>query len=311
MIQKILKLLLLISILSFISCKEEKFGIINIYTWENINIFIDNKFKVVAGENVTKIKLPEGNHIIKVASDSVDGEWHYEIEKKIYIANNVETSISLIPIQYISQQKLKIINEEKRKQLKLAKNNGCDSIKAFEEYKDYKEKILILEKKYKNIQEKRKQLKKDTSYITQNNYLDLVSFSIKANYLKIKLKNKTQNKISYFLGWFYLTDNTLKIITSLREYKEFIDIKPFSSKTFNIKLSSSSLKNESIKFLFMDLESLKYYKEKKQFTTKFNNKLGSTLIKSSNNKYDSIQKKLKQYHKKLSNLCISKVNNQF
>jgi hypothetical protein len=89
-----------------------KYGFINIQTWENLSLYVDGKFKGTAGEGVTKLKLSEGNHKIKIEGYSKDDEWHYKLEKFIYIGEDIEKKITLIPKKYPTKKRISRIKSE-------------------------------------------------------------------------------------------------------------------------------------------------------------------------------------------------------
>ena len=83
------------------------YGYINVQTWSGLSLYVDNKYKGVTGENLTKIKLSSGNHEIKVHAYSQDGNWFYLYKKEIYIGENMEITITLTPIKYPTKKKQK------------------------------------------------------------------------------------------------------------------------------------------------------------------------------------------------------------
>ncbi|MDY0180211.1 hypothetical protein [Aliarcobacter skirrowii] len=314
---KILRILFGIGVVLtlFTGCKEEKFGIVNLTTWENINIFIDGKFKAIAGEGITKIKLQEGSHIIKVEGNSVDGEWLYKIEKEVFISSDVEINITLNPLQYPSENRLRRLEAEKLKQLEEANRYGCKTIEEFKDYKLFNKKIEELEKDIEEIKSLRKEfMNKKNGYLIKNDYFDLVSLSLKEKdtILSYHLKKKVEYEKLIFKDAsyeFYITDEELNLITSIFAYPRysFKSFEKVSGYHYN-RIKNSKAKK---KYVFMTIGELNYTYDTSSrqtsvridYSKSFNGKMYKNIERASTKNLDNKVLELEEYRQKLSNIC--------
>ena len=173
-------IILQISVFGGIFSKD---GLIKIKTWEGLDIYINNKFKGISGEGVTTIKLIEGQYKIKVSSDSIDGNWHYEAEKKIYIGEDMEIQTTIIPIKYPTKQYIK--NEEQK----------YDKIKDY--YNKHKSDFKKVINKYKVI---------ELSVSTKKKGIALINEINKASNKKTKFVELLKRKSirGLHMNWFSL-----------------------------------------------------------------------------------------------------------
>lgn len=299
----------------FTSGCNTKYGYVNLQTWNNISIYIDNEYKGDAGEGITKLKVEEGNHIIKISGDSKDGDWHYEIEKSVYVGADMEITVSLVPNQSPTEQrknKEKTIQEQedkiKQEKLKEAKKYGCTSIEEYNTYIQLNKIIDEYKLSLEDIYKLKKEIIKENGYMVNNDYIDLIDYQLNKTALTINIKNKTKDVITYFWSYFNFTDENLKYLGSFKTYKEYIEIKPFSSEKFVINISSDLYRNfvNSKKiYLFMDVDSIRY---KDSIGTvskniKSSRSLRNEITKISNENIFNIEEKIKQQDNELLKIC--------
>jgi len=306
--------ILLFSVL-FTGCNT-KYGYVNLQTWDGISIYVDNIYKGNAGEGITKLKVEEGKHIIKISGDSKDGDWHYEIEKSVYVGADMEITISLIPNKFPTAQKKnkdKIIKEKKdrliQKKLNEAKKYGCSSINGYKTYIMLNKEKKYLETSLKIINKLKKEIVKKNGYMVPNDYIELSDFSIKNKELIINIKNKTKNTITYFWTYFSLADENLKYIGGDKQYKEYIKIKPYQNKKFSMRLSTDIyrkiIKSKNI-HLFMDVDSIRYRDNIGEISKNLNDYgwgFSSKIDKISNENIFKIKQKIKDKENKLFKIC--------
>lgn len=317
---------LLLFILVFTGCNP-KYGYVNLQTWNGISIYVDEEYKGDAGEGITKLKIEEGNHIIKVSGDSKDGDWHYEIEKNIYVGADMEITVSLIPKQFpteqkknkdrIEQERLKEqqlkeaqrIEKIKQEKLKQAQKYGCSSIDEYHKYIKLNENIEEYKRSLNDIYKLKKEIVKENGYMVPNDYMELSDYKINDKTLTINIKNKTKHTITYFWSYFSFADEKLNYIGGDKQYKEYIKIKPHKNQKFNIRISShiyrKMVKAKKI-YLFMDVDKIRYRdkigKVSKNLDDKgwhFNNKIN----KVSDESIFKFNQKIKQQEKELSKIC--------
>lgn len=115
-----------------------EFGHLNLKTSTGIGIYIDDEYQGDAGDGITKLKISEGNHIVKVLGYSKDGDWLYQSEKQIYVGTNMELQITLIPDRFATEQKKEKLRTVKMRSDKI--NNEPSEVSEFNNIKfDYKE----------------------------------------------------------------------------------------------------------------------------------------------------------------------------
>jgi len=299
----------------FTGCNT-KYGSVNLQTWNGISIYVDNTYKGNAGEGITKLKIEEGNHIIKISGDSKDGDWHYEIEKSVYVGADMEITVSLIPNKFPTEQrknKDKIIQEKKdraiQKKLDEAKQYGCSSIHEYKTYRTLNKEKEQLKISLKTINKLKKELVKKNGYMVPNDYIELSDFSIKDRKLIINIKNKTKNTITYFWTYFSLADENLKYIGGDKQYKEYITINPYQNKNFSMRLSTDIyrkiIKSKNI-HLFMDVDSIRYRDNIGKVSKNLDDKgwsFSSKINKISNENIFQIKQKIKNKENKLLEIC--------
>lgn len=303
---------LLLFILVFTGCSP-KYGYINLQTWNGISIYVDKEYKGDAGEGITKLKIEEGNHIIKISGDSKDGDWHYEIEKNIYVGADMEITISLIPKRFPTEQKKNKdrIEQERLEQQKLkeAQKHGCSSIGEYHKFIKLNKKIDEYKISLNDIYKLKKEIVKETGYMVFNDYIELSDYKINDRTLTINIKNKTKHTITYFWSYFSFADEKLNYIGGDKQYKEFIEIKPHKNQKFNIHISSDiyrkMIKSKKI-YIFMDVDKIRYRDKigevSKNLYDKgwnFNNKINKVSDKNIFN----INQKIKEQKNELSKIC--------
>ena len=105
-------------------------GVINIETREGLDIFVNNKYKGVAGNGITKLKLQEGTYQLKVLGKSKDDEWDYRAEKEIFLGEDMEITTVLTPIKSPSATRSKRLDkiakiiQDKLKEADIVKSVG-------------------------------------------------------------------------------------------------------------------------------------------------------------------------------------------